>query len=188
MIGGWTVIDGAQSAHAFADALEEGRISSAMGTSISGAIDWAARSFGRNGFAGDRRVIDISGDGPNNAGMGVEAARDAAVAEGVTINGLPLMLKAYDGPFSLENLDIYYEDCVTGGPLSFVLPLWEAEKFAETIRRKLILEISGRVPAGPPRVMPAQLGLGAPETGPRIDCFIGEKKRRRWMENGGWDW
>ncbi|MEC9431464.1 MAG: DUF1194 domain-containing protein [Pseudomonadota bacterium] len=202
VIGGWTLIEDAESAESLAAALEAGPISAAVGTSISGALDWAAGEFDRNAYEGLRRVIDISGDGPNNSGAGVEAARDAAVAKGVTINGLPVMLKARDGPFSLRELDVYYEECVIGGPLAFVLPLHESSRFAETIRRKLILEIAGAAPPaaapvpalspeGRPlaaRAIPAQAGLGGLAKPRRIDCFIGENRRRRWMENGGWEW
>ncbi|MGM0584484.1 MAG: DUF1194 domain-containing protein [Pseudomonadota bacterium] len=188
-IGGWTLIEDADDAARFADRLEAARTGSASGTSISRALAHGAAAFEGNGFAGLRQVIDVSGDGPNNSGGGVVPARDAALAQGVTINGLPVMLKAYDGPFSLRELDVYYEDCVTGGPTSFVLPLWEAEKFPETIRRKLILEISGRTPPpGNARITPVQLGLGGAARGPRIDCLIGEKRRQRWIEKGGWDW
>ena len=198
MVSDWTLIDGEAAAHAFADRLERGPVSAAMGTSISGAIDYSARLMELNGFDGLRQVIDISGDGPNNAGRPATQARDEAVAAGITINGLPLMMKAVDGPFSLAELDIYYEDCVIGGPLSFVLPLWEESRFAETIRRKLILEIAGRLPAPPaipvpdagagaPTPIPAQLGLGPAVRTPRIDCLIGEKRRRQWMENN-WEW
>jgi hypothetical protein len=89
----------------------------------------------------------------------------------------------------MRELDRYYEDCVVGGPLSFVLPVWEAAKFAETIRRKLILEIAGLTPPDTGRrAIPAQLSLGAPPRGPRIDCLIGEKLRARWMRDGGWEW
>lgn len=201
LVSDWTLIDGEAAAHAFADRLDQGPVTAAMGTSISGAIDYAARLMELNGFEALRQVIDISGDGPNNAGRPATQARDEAVARGITINGLPLMIKAADGPFSLAALDVYYEDCVIGGPLSFVLPLWEESRFAETIRRKLILEIAGRTPA-PPRIpipaggsesgsapVPAQLGLGPPPAAraPRIDCLIGEKRRRQWMENN-WEW
>jgi len=188
VVGEWRLIEDAEDAAAFADDLAAGAVTAAIGTSISGALDYAVSAFDGNGFSGLRRVIDVSGDGPNNAGTPVTRARDAAVAAGVTVNGLPVMLKAHDGPFSLRELDVYYEDCVIGGPLSFVLPLREADKFAETVRRKLILEISGLTPPAPPRVIPAQLGLGPKRTEPRIDCLIGEKRRERWMRQRGWDW
>ncbi|MEM1315240.1 MAG: DUF1194 domain-containing protein [Pseudomonadota bacterium] len=191
VIGDWTLIDGPESAAAFADRLAAGRITAALGTSISGGLAFSAAQIEANRFEGLRRVIDVSGDGPNNSGPGVEIARDEVVAMGMTINGLPLMMKARDGPFSLSDLDIYYEDCVIGGPQSFLLPLWDAAKFAETIRRKLILEISGLTPAPGEnrraRILPAQVGYGAPAA-PRIDCYIGEKLRRDWVERRGWDW
>ncbi|MDF2234411.1 DUF1194 domain-containing protein [Albimonas sp. CAU 1670] len=198
IVSGWVLLDGPEAANAFADDLAVGPITAAVGTSISGAIDYGVAAFEGNGYEGFRRVIDISGDGPNNAGRPVTQARDEAVAQGVVINGLPLMLKANDGPFSLRELDVYYEDCVIGGPLSFVLPLWDSARFAETIRRKLILEIAAPriVPRPPPSIrapagaaaIPAQLGLGPATRAPRINCLIGEERRRRWMEGGGWDW
>lgn len=185
----WTLIDGAEAAISFAESLTFAPIQAATGTSISDVLRWGAADMERNGFRGLRRVIDVSGDGPNNTGPAVTAMRDLAVAQGIAINGLPLMMKAFDGPFSLRKLDVYYEDCVIGGPNAFVLPVWDMEDFAETIRRKLILEIANLSPPAPPRVVPAQLGLGSlnpPK--PRIDCLIGEKLRERWMREGGWDW
>ncbi|MEO1689292.1 MAG: DUF1194 domain-containing protein, partial [Pseudomonadota bacterium] len=162
VIADWTLIDGPEAANAFADRLEAGRITAALGTSISGGLLSAAQSMQDNRFDGLRQVIDVSGDGPNNSGPGVEAARDEVVAAGIAVNGLPLMMKARDGPFSLKDLDIYYEDCVIGGPQSFLLPLWDVARFPDTIRRKLILEISGRQPdpgeGRPARLQRAQVG------------------------------
>ena len=184
----WTLLDGPESALDFAESLTFPPIQAATGTSISDILRWGTDEMGRNAFRGLRRVIDVSGDGPNNTGPQVQAMRDRAVAAGVTVNGLPLMMKAYDGPFSLRRLDLYYEDCVIGGPNSFLLPVHDMADFAETIRRKIILEIARMVPAAPPRAVPAQLGLGAlnPRK-PRIDCLIGEKLRERWMREGGWE-
>lgn len=181
----WTLIDGPDSARDVADLLTWHPVQAATGTSISDVIGFSARDMARNGFEGLRRVIDISGDGPNNTGPMVTAARDAAVAAGITINGLPLMMKARDGPFSLRDLDVYYEDCVIGGPQSFVLPVWDSAKFADTIRRKLILEIAG---IARPRVMQAQLSLTPRPRAPRIDCLIGEKLRAQWLRDGAWEW
>ena len=87
----WTLIEDATGAFAFADALAEAPLTSAHWTSLSAAIDHAAPLFEANGFKGVRRVIDISGDGYNNRGRPVETARDAAVAAGITINGLPIV-------------------------------------------------------------------------------------------------
>ena len=117
---------------------------------------------------GLRRVIDISGDGPNNNGEPVVIARDAALAKGVVINGLPIMVKEPSySTMDIDDLDLYYEDCVIGGPGSFVVPIKERDKFKEAIRTKLLLEIAGRTPERP--VVPAA-GREA-----RVNCMIGEK-------------
>jgi hypothetical protein len=181
----WTLIDGPESAREVAELLTWHPVQAVTGTSISDVIGFSVSDMARNEFDGLRRVIDISGDGPNNTGPAVTAARDAAVAAGVTINGLPLMMNARDGLFSLRDLDIYYQDCVIGGPQSFVLPVWDAAKFADTIRRKLILEIAG-IPR--PRVIYAQLSLTPRRRAPRIDCLIGEKLRAQWLRDGGGEW
>ena len=99
---------------------------------------------------GARRVIDVSGDGANNVGPPVIGARDEAVARGITINGLPIVISAYGAQ---ADLDRYYEDCVIGGEGAFMMVARTGEELARTIRRKLILEISGLAP--PPRLIPA---------------------------------
>ncbi len=87
-----------------------------------------------------RRVIDISGDGANNRGRAVARARDEAVADGVTINGLPIL--------NVEPwLDEHYRDQVIGGPGAFMIAIDSYDQFAEAILRKLLTEISAR-PAG----------------------------------------
>jgi hypothetical protein len=163
----WTVIDGAASANAFADRLQQDLPLSASRTSISGAIEFAQPWFDDNGFEGTRRVIDISGDGPNNWGNLVTTARDQAVAAGITINGLPI-LDPGGGPFSrfnIANLDLYYRDCVIGGTGAFLVVAADFNDFARAVRRKLVLEIADLQPAprrhfGPVRVQadrPAQI-------------------------------
>ena len=102
--------------------------------------------FDGNGYAGDRRVIDVSGDGPNNRGRPVTAARDEAVAKGIVINGLPI-LNDRPQPFDLPTpmamaLDRYYADQVIGGPGSFVLPAQDFADFRTAILNKLIREIA----------------------------------------------
>lgn len=176
----WTVISDAASANAFADALRAAPITRMRRTSISSALTNTAKLFD-NGIDGMRRVIDISGDGPNNAGMAVTAARDEVLAEGIIINGLPIMIKEGNpgGYFQLENLDVYYEDCVIGGFGSFMITVNDAERLTEAIRRKLILEIAGIAP----QVIPAQ--YRPPGSPPRVDCEIGEKEWRRWQRS---DW
>ena len=100
----WTVLDGSESATAFAERLAEAPTRRAQRTSISGAIDFGVRLLAESGFAAVRQVIDVSGDGPNNQGRPVAVARDEALASGITINGLPIMLKA-PGYFDIPDLD-----------------------------------------------------------------------------------
>src|SRR4029077_3328971 len=94
------------------------------------------------------------GDGVNNMGPPVTLMRDDVLAASITINGLPIMMKRRYGYSSDANLDVYYEDCVIGGPGSFMITIHEREQFKEATRTKLVLEIAGRQPA--PRVLPAQ--------------------------------
>ncbi len=117
----------------------------AFRTSISGALMFSAALFEGNGFRGIRRVIDVSGDGTNNQGPLVTLVRDEVLAKGIIINGLPIMLKEpQPGSVDLKDLDIYYEDCVIGGPGAFVVPIREREKFKEAVRTKLVLDIADR--------------------------------------------
>ncbi|MET0679234.1 MAG: DUF1194 domain-containing protein [Bradyrhizobium sp.] len=163
----WRVIDGPETADAVANEIVKTPIRRASRTSISGAINFALPLFEENPHRGLRRVIDISGDGPNNNGMPVTLARDAAVEKGVIINGLPIMVKEPSySTMDIDNLDAYYEDCVIGGPGSFVVTIKERDKFKEAIRTKLLLEVAGRTPERP--VIPA---AGKD----RINCMIGEK-------------
>lgn len=164
----WRIIDGPESADSVAAEIARAPIRRASRTSISGAINYAMGLFDQNPWQGLRRVIDVSGDGPNNNGEPVTIARDAAVQKGVVINGLPIMVKTPSySTMDIENLDLYYEDCVVGGPGSFVVSIKQREKFKEAIRTKLVLEVAGMQPQ--PRVIPA----AARE--PRVSCTIGEK-------------
>jgi hypothetical protein len=172
----WTVIDSAQAAGAFADRLEAAPISRARMTSISAALQYSGRLFDSSGAKGIRRVIDVSGDGPNNAGMPVVPVRDELVAKGIVINGLPIMLKLAQGFFDLAELDLYYADCVIGGTGSFMIPIKQRGEFQTATRRKLLLEIAGYEP--PARLIRAQAGPPAE----RFDCLIGEKQWRNYMD------
>ncbi|HWA49175.1 MAG TPA: DUF1194 domain-containing protein [Dongiaceae bacterium] len=171
----WRVIDGPTSAKAFAAQLAQAPIQVFRGTAISGGLVFAAPQFDNNGYAATRRVIDVSGDGPNNMGIPIEVARQPILDAGITINGLPIMIKRAAGFASIDNLDVYYEDCVIGGFGAFLVVVQSADQFAEAIRRKLVLEIAGQEPQ--PRVIRA----AAPVAGKRIDCLIGEKLREQWM-------
>jgi hypothetical protein len=179
----WTLIDSPDALEAFAARLERMPISRERMTSLSGAIDFAARQFGTQGFKGKRRVIDVSGDGPNNSGGPAEVSRDRAVAEGIVINGLPIILKPNQrsGFFDINNLDKYYTDCVIGGFGSFVIPVRAKSEFGPAIRRKLILEIANLSPMpeeGEPRFIRTQMSV--PEE--RSDCMIGERLWRMYID------
>lgn len=139
----WTVIEGAEGAVEFADRLARSPINRIFQTSISGAIQAGAGLLDHPGAEPLRKVIDVSGDGPNSSGRPPNSARDEAVARGITINGLPIMLKRPTGFGDMENLDLYYRDCVIGGPGAFLVPIRERHQFAEAIRTKIIREIAG---------------------------------------------
>ena len=121
----WRLIDGPESADAVAAELMNAPYRRAPRTSIYGALKFAQPLFDASGYSGLRRVIDVSGDGANNMGPQVTLMRDEVIAAGITINGLPIMLKRPNtyGMYgmTMENLDIYYEDCVIGGPGAFVV-------------------------------------------------------------------
>src|ERR1044072_1314983 len=143
----WRLIDGPESADAVAAEISRAPYRRASRTSISGALRFAKPLFDESGYRGLRRVIDVSGDGANNAGELIVPTRDDVLAAGITINGLPIMLKRpYAGTMDIEDLDVYYEDCVIGGPGAFVIPIREREKFIEATRTKLVLEIAGGTP------------------------------------------
>src|SRR5262249_24563997 len=122
----WRGIDGPQAADAVAAEISRAPDRPAPRASIFGALRFAKPLFDDSGYKGLRRVIDVSGDGANNAGPLVELTRDDVLAAGITINGLPIMLKRpYAGTMDTENLDEFYEDCVIGGPGAFVIPIRE---------------------------------------------------------------
>jgi len=167
----WMIIDGPQSAKTFTEVLKGLPYRRASRTSVSGAIDYGAELLAQAPFTSQRRVIDISGDGPNNHGRPVEAARDEATDRGIVINGLPILFtRRFNPSFDIENLDQYYADCVIGGPGSFVVPVSNQQQFADATRQKLLREIAD---------------LGPPPTLTRIaeraktDCLIGEKMWQR---------
>jgi len=170
----WRLIDGPETADAVAAELAAAPYRRASRTSISGGLMFGQSLFASSGYQGLRKVIDVSGDGANNNGPPVTLVRDDVLAKGTTINGLPIMLKKPNlMTMDIEDLDIYYEDCVIGGPGAFVIPIKEREKFTEAIRTKLVQEVAGLGPA--PRAMPAAANA------PRISCTIGERKwRERW--------
>jgi Protein of unknown function (DUF1194) len=132
----WMVVSDVRSALTFADRLERtGRL--ILGeTAIADALSYAIEMLARNGFAGDRQVIDISGDGPTNSGGDPGPVRDAAAALDITINGLAILNEVAD-------LDHYYREHVTGGPGTFVLAARDYGDFGHAMRLKLLREIQG---------------------------------------------
>ena len=164
----WRVIDGPETADAVSTEIMKTPVRRGSRTSISGAIYFAMPLFEDNPYRGLRRVIDISGDGPNNNGAPVVGARAAALEKGITINGLPIMVKEPSySTMDIDNLDWYYEDCVIGGPGSFVVSIRDRDQFREAIRTKLVLEVAGRTQEQPT--------VPIAEKEPRIPCMIGEK-------------
>ncbi|MBP7243018.1 DUF1194 domain-containing protein [Amaricoccus sp.] len=162
----WRVIDGRPALEAFARDLEALPVRTNHGTSIARAIDYGLALIASAEFAADSWVIDVSGDGPNNIGPPVTEARDRALAAGVTINGLPIVIRPSRG---LADLPRYFEDCVIGGPAAFVMPAADVAELAPAIRRKLFRELIGGDP-------PERLRQAAGE--PAADCLIGERLRR----------
>jgi hypothetical protein len=162
----WRLIDGPEAADAVAAEIARAPYRRAPRTSIYGALQFARPLFDGSGYRGIRRVVDVSGDGANNMGPPVTLMRDEVLAAGITINGLPIMLKRANtyGMYgmTMENLDVYYEDCVIGGPGAFVVGIKERSQFKEATRAKLVLEIAGRTPDA--RVVPAQATM------PRVFC------------------
>ena len=174
----WRLIEGPESADAVANEIAAAPYRRASRTSIAGALTFAKPLFDHSGYRGLRRVIDVSGDGTNNAGPLIVPTRDEVLTAGITINGLPIMLRRpTPGTMDIENLDVYYEDCVIGGPGAFVVPIHDRKQFIEATRTKLVLEISGREPE-------RRVVLVSAET-PRISCTIGEKMwQDRWGGRG----
>jgi uncharacterized protein DUF1194 len=170
----WRLIDGPEAADAVANEIASAPYRRASRTSISGGLLFGSKLFDTSGYRGTRRVIDVSGDGANNAGELIVPVRDGVLAQGITINGLPIMLKRPNpNTMDIEDLDIYYEDCVIGGPGAFVVSIHNTEQFVDATRTKLILEVAGRQPE--PRVIPASAEK------PRISCTIGEQLwQNRW--------
>ena len=180
----WTVIASREDAERVAAQLSANPPNSARRTSISGALEFGGDLFAESGFTSMKRVIDVSGDGPNNQGAPVQGIRDALVKQGITINGLPLMTNGgIASAYDVADLDRYYSDCVIGGPGSFMIPVNDWEQFPEAIRRKLVLELAG--PWSAPWRAQTEQGLPvvlAQATAP-YDCMVGETlwRDRSWM-------
>lgn len=201
----WTLIHDEASARRFASALAASPTGIGPYTSISGAIEYAMPLFKKNNFEGTRQVIDISGDGPNNSGRMVTLAREEALRAGLTINGLPILNNRpsrYGNP-PMPNLDLYYKNCVIGGPRAILVIAESFKSFAKAIRKKLVLEIAGamprdraaatvsslRRPAYPVRYGGRQAPAAPPPTpgfktaGKGPPCDEGERRRQSWSSD-----
>jgi hypothetical protein len=151
----WTLIDGPQAAEGFAAALLD-RPRQAYGrNAIGAALIEGKRLIERNGFDGFRRVIDFSGDSVNNYGAPpTPIAREEVLAAGITINGLPILCRECPGG-GRPNLERDYAEQIIGGPGAFVVLADGRDRFADAVRRKLILEISGLTPETAPDAVAA---------------------------------
>jgi|SRR5580704_7225937 hypothetical protein len=143
----WTIVRDDASAREFSAQIAEAPRSFSDRTSISGGIEFAMVQFARAPYDARRRTIDVSGDGTNNSGREVSAARDDALADGVTINGLVILS---DRPLAWNadhtnppgGLEKYYRDNVVGGPGAFVMAAENFESFGQAIINKMIAEIA----------------------------------------------
>ncbi len=182
----WTIIDSEKAAHDFADRLANEPVFGEQRTSISTALLAARDYIQNNNISSARQVIDVSGDGANNAGRLVEPVRDSVVKSGIVINGLPIMLGKPMEFYDIPHLDRYYKHCVIGGNGAFIAPVFDLKQLSATIRKKLVLEIASldvepdmapiqyadaheEMPS--PGIVRAQLKLPQEKT----DCTIGEK-------------
>ena len=203
-VADWTILQDEASAEALIQTISASQLTIGMWTSISGAIEYGREKFRQSPYKGKRRVIDISGDGPNNHGDLVLSARDRAIKEGIVINGLPIVNNKPSrwGLPQLPHLDLYYEDCVIGGQAAFIIVANTFHDFARAIRQKLILEIASRMPEKPviefasagarlpawrtafvaPRSWDQRLLLLPVDMPKRPDCLQGERQMRTWRD------
>jgi hypothetical protein len=181
IIAGWTLVHDKASAEAFADVLASKPRTLGVQTSISSGLELAERLLDTSPYTATKRVIDVSGDGPNNEGHLVDKVRDEIVATGVVINGLPIMTPAdqFD-VYYLPDLDKYYAGCVIGGAGAFIQIAHGFEDLERALRRKLILEISDAQPQGNPllvKVAAASRSAAPSHFVYDKGCDIGERMR-----------
>ncbi|MEM1313930.1 MAG: DUF1194 domain-containing protein [Pseudomonadota bacterium] len=147
VVADWTIIDSPEAAAGFAGALL-GPPRLAYGRNAIGA----ALLFGKgliegNALEGTRRVIDLSADSANNwGGPSIAEARAQVLAAGISINGLAVLCRSCSGRPVSYDLEAAFAEQIIGGPASFVVTADDAASFAGAVRRKLLLEVSGRVP------------------------------------------
>lgn len=166
VVVGWTIIDGPESATAFANALSGPPRRTVGGNAIGSALIEGKRLIEENDIAAPRAVIDFSGDSINNSsGPPISSARDEVLGAGITINALPI-LRPEDGRRAGANLEEEYAERIIGGPGAFMVTAESRATFAETVRRKLVLEIVGQ----PPEPAAPRLAACCPTGAPRPDA------------------
>jgi hypothetical protein len=172
----WTVIEDLLTAEHFAETLRRQPVRRISFTSISNTLQFARRIIRSSPYRASRRVIDVSGDGPNNAGVPAPIARNNTVAQGIVIDGLPIMLKNAPDSASISDIDVYYEKCVIGGEGAFVVKVSDASQFSAAILAKLTAEISGLNVSSvlQHRMRPKIAKFDEP-----YDCLIGEEMQER---------
>jgi len=177
----WHVVHDKASADAFADLLAAAPRTLGVQTSISSGLELAEHLLDISGYAAAKRMIDVSGDGPNNEGHLVDRVRDEIVAKGIVINGLPIMTPADQFDiYYLPDLDKYYAGCVIGGRGSFIQVAHGFEDLARALRRKLVQEISDATETTFPQIF--KVADIAPRGVPshavyEKGCDIGERMR-----------
>ena len=154
VVADWVVIRDGEDAGGLSATLLAAPRSFIGRTSISGAIDFAMERFAAAKIHANRRIIDISGDGTNNSGRPVTDARDQALAEGVTINGLAIINERPNPGYTFHTqppggLPDWYRQNVIGGPGAFLHIVEDFRSFADAMTNKLVSEIAGRTPAEP---------------------------------------
>ncbi len=146
-VADWTLIDGPDTAQAFADTLVDTPRQAYGRNAIGSALLEGQRLIERNDIDGFRRVIDFSGDSANSySGPAIAAARQQVIDAGITINGLAIACRDCNGQ-PRAGLQDAYEDQIIGGPGAFVVTVDETLSFTDAVRRKLVLEIGGTSPA-----------------------------------------
>jgi len=143
VVADWTILQDLKSAQAFTRRIANSPLSSAPSTSISALIDFSVNQLLTNSFTARRKIIDVSGDGPNSDGRPVWDARDDAILRGITINGLPILSSRPDpkGFAPSAGVTSHYRRFVIGGPGAFLIDVNEFENFTPALVKKLIREI-----------------------------------------------
>jgi hypothetical protein len=144
----WTIIDGHKSAAAFAEALLAEPRRAFGRNAIGNAIAVAQALIEANDLSGTRKVIDVSADSANNwGGISIPEARQTALAADIVINGLAILCRGCSGRPNTYDLEAAFAERIIGGPASFVIRADGDARFAEAVRKKLVLEIAGLSPA-----------------------------------------